>query len=280
MMFAMTLIDDHGITEGGIPYRRVGRGSHAVVVIDGLNLDNGLASSFMARWLRLPRDEYTIWIVGRRCGMLPGYRLSDMAKDAAGFIRDHLEVPVDVIGGSIAMVLAADHGALVRRLVLHSAAHQLSDYGREVQWRAAELAQQERWGDVYRVLLECLLPRHRAVKLLRAPQVRVGSKLAGWIEHTHHASDFVITVEAEDRLRFRERLGEIAAPTLVIAGRADPLYSEDLFRETARGIPDAHLRLYPRLGHPALGRDVRRDLRAFLDSPAATALTDASSYAS
>lgn len=277
----MTLVDDHGITDGGIPYRRVGHGSRAVVVIDGLNLDSGPASSFVARSLRLPNDEYTTWIVGRRRGMPPGYRLSDMADDAAGFIRDHLATPVDLIGGSIAMVLAADHGALVRRLVLHSAAHQLSDYGRQVQWRAAELARQEQWGDVYRVLLECVLPRHRAMRLFRRPRVRVGSTLAGWLEHPHDASDFVITVEAEDQLRFRERLGEIAAPTLVIAGQADPLYSDDLFRETARGIPGAHLQLYPRLGHPALGPDVRRDLRAFLETPLpATAITDASSYAS
>jgi pimeloyl-ACP methyl ester carboxylesterase len=77
-------------------------------------------------------------------------------------------------------------------------------------------------------------------------------------------SDLVITIEAEDRHNFKDRLAEITAPTLVVAGDKDPFYSADLFRETAEGIPNARLILYPGMGHPASGPQFHRDLRAFL----------------
>ena len=51
--------------------------------------------------------------------------------------------------------------------------------------------------------------------------------------------DLAVTVEAEDKHNFKERLAEIAAPTLVVAGDKDPFYTEALCRETAAGIPVA-----------------------------------------
>jgi pimeloyl-ACP methyl ester carboxylesterase len=62
----------------------------------------------------------------------------------------------------------------------------------------------------------------------------------------------------------RDRLGEIAAPTLVIGGEEDPFYSPELFRETAAGIPNARLVLYPGMGHPASGPKFRQEVLAFL----------------
>jgi pimeloyl-ACP methyl ester carboxylesterase len=59
-------------------------------------------------------------------------------------------------------------------------------------------------------------------------------------------------------------LAQIAAPTLVVAGDRDPVYSETLFRETAAGIPQARLLLYPRMRHPAAGKQFERDVLPFL----------------
>jgi pimeloyl-ACP methyl ester carboxylesterase len=49
----------------------------------------------------------------------------------------------------------------------------------------------------------------------------------------------------ENKHDFQDRLAEIRAPTLVIAGARDPFYTEALLRETAAGIPNARLILYP-----------------------------------
>ena len=74
----------------------------------------------------------------------------------------------------------------------------------------------------------------------------------------------VVTVEAEDRHAFKDRLVEIAAPTLVTGGVDDFFYSPSLFHETADGIPNARLCLYEKMGHPASGKQFRRDVVAFL----------------
>ena len=50
----------------------------------------------------------------------------------------------------------------------------------------------------------------------------------------------------------------------VVAGEQDPFYTPALFRETAAGIPNAKLCLYPNMGHPAVGKQFERDVLAFL----------------
>jgi pimeloyl-ACP methyl ester carboxylesterase len=77
-------------------------------------------------------------------------------------------------------------------------------------------------------------------------------------------SDLVITVEAEEKHNFKDRLNQISAPTLVIAGDKDPFYTEALFRATAEGIPNARLILYKGMGHPAFGKQFPRDVLVFL----------------
>jgi pimeloyl-ACP methyl ester carboxylesterase len=79
-------------------------------------------------------------------------------------------------------------------------------------------------------------------------------------------SDLVVTVEAEDKHDFQDRLAEIRALTLVIAGARDPFYTEALLRETAVGIPNAWLILYAGKGHAPAGKQFSQDVLTFLNS--------------
>jgi len=68
-----------------------------------------------------------------------------------------------------------------------------------------------------------------------------------------------------------DRLGEITAPTLVIAGRDDFIFPPAHQRELAAGIPNATLRLVDDAGHNAHAEQQRvviGALRAFLDAGA------------
>jgi hypothetical protein len=78
------------------------------------------------------------------------------------------------------------------------------------------------------------------------------------------AACMVVTVEAEDKHVFRDRLAEITASNLAVEGDRDPFYSEALFRKKAAGIPNARPILYQGIGYPASGGQFRRDLLAFL----------------
>jgi pimeloyl-ACP methyl ester carboxylesterase len=260
-----------GYFRGGLPYNRSGHGPHPLVVFQGLLFENKPQPGLMVRLFRFYRfleEEYTVYEVLRRPGMPRGYTMKDMADDYASMIREEFGGPIDVIGvstgGSIAQHFAANHPDLVRRLVIHSSAYALSEEARHLQTRVARLAQQRRWVKASTVMLRPLFPDQGLMKYLSVPIVWLASLLLGLLAAPKDPSDLVVTVEAEDTHDFKDHLGEISAPTLVVAGDRDPFYTETLFRETAEGIPNARLILYPGMGHPASGKQFGRDVLAFL----------------
>ncbi|MEW5868565.1 MAG: alpha/beta hydrolase [Chloroflexota bacterium] len=258
-----------GYFRSGLPYNRLGRGPRPLVVFQGLTFENKPQAA-LALLYRFLGGNYTVYSVLRKPGMPPGYTLGDMAGDYAAMIGEEFGGPVDVIGlstgGSIVQHFAADHPELVRRLVIHSSAYTLSDEANQLQLEVGRLAQQRRWVQAYAVMFGAGLPRAGVMKTPLQFLVWLGARLMA-SSAPKDPTDLVVTVEAEDRHNFEDRLAEITAPTLVIAGMDDPFYSEALFRGTAAGIPDARLILYEKMGHPAGGKQFQRDVLAFLRQP-------------
>jgi pimeloyl-ACP methyl ester carboxylesterase len=236
--------------------------------VQGLLFENKPQSRLTGSAYSFLGDRYTVFLVLRRPGMPRGYTLADMADDYAATIREEFGGPVDVIGvstgGSIAQHLAADHPDVVHRLVIHSSAHRLSQQARCLQLRVAELANDRRWTGASELLVDSVVPRSGAIGIARRPIVWCLSRAMGWSNRSCDPSDLTVTILAEDAHDFRDRLSQIAAPTLVVAGAEDPFYTEALFRETAAGIPGARLILYPGMGHPAHGKRFARDVGGFL----------------
>ena len=262
-----------GYFRSGMPYNRFGHGPRDLVVIQGLVFENKPLTGLMVRFYlgtyRFLEEDYTIFIVTRKPGLPDGYSMGDMADDYAVMIREEFGGPIDLVGtstgGSIAQHFAADHPELVRRLVIHSSAHTLGDAAKEAQMRVGHLARQREWRKAYAVLLRFITPRSGIKKHLAKPLVWLLPLVGAMLLRTpEDPSDLVVTIEAEDQHDFKDRLTEISAPTLVIAGDADPYYSETLFRETAEGIPDARLIIYEGMGHPASGTRFSRDVLTFL----------------
>lgn len=256
-----------GYFRGGMPYNRLGRGPRPLVVFQGLLFENRPQSRFTTWAYRFLEEDYTVYLVLRKPGLPVGCSLRDMADDYAAMIREEFGGPLDVIGvstgGSIVQHFAADHPELVRRLVLHSSAYRLSDEARRLQLEVGRLAREARWREACALMMAWVVPRRGMVRLAAKPITWLGA-LALSRSAPEDPTDLVVTIAAEDRHDFKERLRLIAAPTLVIAGAEDPFYSPVLFRETATGIPDARLILYEGMGHPASGRGFAREVLAFL----------------
>jgi pimeloyl-ACP methyl ester carboxylesterase len=238
------------------------------VVVQGLLFENKPQPRFALGPYSFLKEQYTVYVVLRRPGMPQGYSLRDMAADVATTIRQEFVGPVDVIGvstgGSIAQHLAADHPDVIRRLVIHSSAHTLSPSAKRLQLRVGELARDRRWTEASELLVDAVVPRRGVPARARPLIVWPVSRMMTWFGRPKDPADLLITIAAEDAHDFRDRLGEIAAPTLVVAGADDPFYTEALFRETAAGIPGAQLILYPGMGHPAHGKQFAGDVLAFL----------------
>jgi pimeloyl-ACP methyl ester carboxylesterase len=199
--------------------------------------------------------------------MRSGTTISDLANDYAVALKEEFDGPVDVLGistsGSIALQLAVDKPTVLCRLAVAGAAYRLSEYGREFQRRTAELSAAD---------------DRRGLARMQAPDVtesRFGRRIAGgllWLagplfmRRGWDPSDMIATIEAEDAFDVGERLGEISAPTLMIGGGRDRFYPAELFRETARRMPNARLILYEDRAHGGTFADRRfgRDVTAFL----------------
>lgn len=255
-----------GYFRNGLPYKRSGHGPRPLLIFQGLTFEHK-PQAVMLTMYKFLENDYTLYGVLRKTQPPQGYTLGDMADDCAVMIREEFGGPVDVLGistgGSVALHFAADHPELVRRLVIHSSAHTLNDTAKQLQVDVARLAQQGRWRQAWAILVGTIYPQAGLGKWLSRPLVWLSAGLLS-LSAPKDPTDLVVTVEAEDRLAFQDRLAEIAAPTLVAGGVDDFFYSPTLFRETAAGIPNAKLCLYEKMGHPAGGKQFRRDVLAFL----------------
>ena len=257
-----------------MPYNKFGDGPKTLVIFQGLVFENKPMSRFMSKqFSRIYggiEKEYSAYIVNRKPGTPEGATMKDVANNYADMIREEFGGPVDVLGistgGSIVQQFAADHPELVRKLVIHSAAHTLSDKAKHGQMLVAKLVRQKRWRKAFAALMSVSLPDRGVKRMLLKPFYGFISLFGGAFfgKPREHPFDVAIMIEAEDRHAFKDRLHEITAPTLVIAGRKDPFYTPALFRETAQGIPDCKLVLFEGIGHPAQGKLFKEELAAFL----------------
>lgn len=238
---------------GTLPVLTFGHGPD-LVVLPGLEAASGNPAGLArrmeeARYAAYARSR-SVHVVRRRVGIAPGTTMADLAGSLAAAITADLDAPVDVMGvstgGSLALQLAVDQPQVVRRLVLVSAAARLSDDARATQRRWAERVRAGRRRQAAAGQAELMGGSAWAVAFWRAA-LWLGAPLVV----PDDPADLLRTVEAEDSYDVTARLGEVTAPTLLVAGARDHNYGADLLRRTAAGIPDARLRLHPRYGHAA-----------------------------
>ena len=160
-------------------------------------------------------------------------------------------------GGRISLWLAVDHPDLVDRLVLAAVASE-SPPGTAMETRMRrwiEVAEAGDWGTFFATMARSMNPGPAqetgsfAAAARLQPKPATPERFIGELRATLDPSSFVT-----------ERLGEIAVPTLVLAGEQDqvvPLASTQLVAER---IPGAHLVTDPECGHT-----VRSSFRGYDD---------------
>ncbi|HST33639.1 MAG TPA: alpha/beta hydrolase [Solirubrobacteraceae bacterium] len=182
------------------------------------------------------------------------YKLSDMAEDAAGLLRELELEPAHVIGasmgGMIAQTLAARHPKRVRSLVSIMSNTGALLWGqpalklypfflrRPAGGREAYVAHFER---LFSAIGSTGLPRD-------AEEIRELAKLSWERDHDPAGPGRQLAAILASGDRTAE-LRRITAPTLVVHGTADPLVRLSGGRATARAIKGAKLMKVPGMGH-------------------------------
>jgi len=260
---------EKGFFANGIPYVRFGNGENALLVFSGgpgNDPPSGLMLRMFASGFKRVAQSYVIYAVTRKFGLPEGYTTRDMSEDYAAMIRDEFNGgPVDVVGvsygGLITQHLAADHPDLVRKLVIAMAAYKVGDEGKQLDMRYAELMSQGKTREASTAMISILYPEGIKKQLFKFFMWLFGPLLSS---KPTNPSDLLVEAEAECEHNTKNRLAEINVPTLVIAGDNDFYFPEDLYRETAAGIPNAKLILYEGVGHMAMGKQFDEDVLEFL----------------
>ena len=219
----------------------------------------GLQRLAELRMLRPLAEQFRIHAVGRAPGLVSGVTMAEIAQQHADALRERFGGPVDVLGvssgGSIALQLAADHPEVVRRLVVASSGFRLGEDARRAQMRYVSATAAGRRGAQH---LAPFKVSSRLGQVVTSPLMWLFDPLL----RPSDPSDMVAFAHAEDAFDLGDRLAEISAPTLVIAGERDTVYPAEIVSATAGRVQNGCLVTYPgtshgsTLTHPSFPGDV------------------------
>ncbi len=172
--------------------------------------------------------------------------IEEMALQVASVVKEHAELPVHVVGlslgGAVAMQLALDHPEAVCSLTLVNTFAKLRSGSSGFFRKLVRIAYVVlgRMDQVGQWVAAGLFPKTDQELLRQAAAERIASNPRG---------AYLRAIWAATRFDIRDRLNEINAPTLVVAGELDQTVSMEAKRELAGNIPGAHLVVIPDSGH-------------------------------
>lgn len=240
---------EEGLLAHRLPYLAWGTG-RPLVYLRGFSTTHtnptGLQRRFELRLLQPLAEHFRVYSVGRPAGLPGRCSMADIAALHADALSDRFDGAVDVIGvssgGSVALQLAADHSQSVHRLVIASSGHRMSAEADRAQMRYVMATAEGRRGAHF-------LAPYKVSSRLGVPVVAAVMWLVDPLLRPADAADMVAFAHAEHDFDLEDRLGDISAPTLVIAGEHDTVYPARIVSATAERVQHGRLVSYPATGH-------------------------------
>lgn len=249
-----------------IDYIAFGRGSKALIMIQGLNT-NGIkgAAASLAYMYRIFAKEYRVYLFDRRPDVQPGITVRDMAFDLAAAM-DALEIKnADVLGvsqgGMIGQYLAIDRPDLVNRLVLAVTLSKNNETVRGVIDTWIRLTEQ---GNMKQLTADMAEKMYSAAYLKRYKPLM---PLLTVLQKPKDIRRFIILAKSCLTCSAYEELDRIRCPVLVIGGKQDLVVGGSASEEIAQKL-NCSIYMYDSLGHAAYeeAKDFNERVLAFLQS--------------
>jgi pimeloyl-ACP methyl ester carboxylesterase len=212
-------------------------------------------------------------MIKARFGLKPRvpYSLSDMAADGVGLMDalgiDRAHIVGASMGGMIAQLIAAEYPGRVLSLTSIMSTHGPAKLPPADKEAMAALTARPANTEMATIRAHGLrVARAIGSPAYPAEEAVLHEKIESNFKRSFHpagmARQMAAIIADGDR---RARLAQVAAPTLVVHGEADPLVKVAGAHDTAAHIPGAKLKLFPGMGH---------DLPVQLVEPMADAIAD------
>ncbi len=220
----------------------------------------------MSGWDALLPD-YTLYRVGRRLRPV-GTSFESMADDVIDAILE-IGAPVDLMGastgGMVALHVAALRPDLIRRLVLVITGARFSEYGRAVGGRVIAAANAGHWRTVFGSIMPIGARPGLRRGVYRAFGWLLGPRLMGV---PSDPTMLVAELDAWLRVDGEPLLQRISAPTLIVGGADDPVFTPPITTAMGSQIPHATTIIVPRLAHDFPARLTTDHIAPFLQGRA------------
>jgi pimeloyl-ACP methyl ester carboxylesterase len=244
----------HGLLLGKIPYAKSGTGPKKAVLLPGsidlilsVALNPEKAVKDKARYFS---PDYTYYVLGYDRNLPAGATLESIAGDYAEIIGKEMGKATVIgssYGGLVALQLAYQFPHLVEKVFLVSAACELSDTGKVFVKNLMTACETDNFHMMIDVLASLFTP-----KLYRGMIKLAGPFLKKWVyKRKNPGSTLVNAYNAllKPDFSLEKLLPSISAPTIVIGGTRDRVYSEASYRKTASLVPNGTLHLFEGAGH-------------------------------
>ncbi|WP_353508405.1 alpha/beta hydrolase [Intrasporangium sp.] len=247
-----------GTTADRMEYVTWGDGGRSLLFLQGSptsSVPSGVWASMRQRYFRPYLEAgYAVWIVTRPRGMPRGHSVADLADDYAGFIGEYLGGRVDLLlgesfGGMVAQYLAGRHPSSVGHLALVASGFEVSEWTKGVDRRLAEAVERRDRTATGAAFAEYLLPSPGLERLRRLGGPLMAKPLLG--SPHYPPEDVVVEMEAEVACDARPVLPSITAPTVLVAGGRDRIFTRDIVEETAALIGGCRVVWLSGKGHVA-----------------------------
>jgi len=237
-----------------IPFLKVGTGPKILVYLRGgpdlllSVIANPVANGKSKQ--KLITADHTMYVLGYQRDLPPDTSIEQIADDFAEVIEKCIGKATIIgnsFGGLVALPLAANHPAIVNKLVLTASAYQFSPSFVERLNKWLELGEAGKilklavkMNDFYnsfsmRTLLKLMTifswPKNR--KKLNPVSTAI-NVFRNALEHNGELVKYLPSIQAE---------------TVILGGTKDIVFSQELYQETASLIPHASLVLFPGFGH-------------------------------
>ncbi len=223
----------------------------------GNDLPKGFGLDFYLKPFTPITNHYKLYLLTRKSGLPQNYTTVQMAEDYAEVIRADFDGKVHGViglsyGGIVMQHFCALYPTLAEKYIILSATHKVSEAGRRLDLKFAELQSKGKNGAAMALIAEAIFPKGIKRFFFR-PILRLMGMFGGKHDSPTFAQDVLIEVQAEMTHDAQENLGKIQVPVIIVCGDQDYYFPIEFFEEMADLIPKATLKVFQGKGHDVYG---------------------------